>query len=111
MRYPTRFPLWLLAAAVAAGLAAARPAAAQCDFACQRVAPLCWQCVYTPGANADCADNGLCHCWDVQCYSLTAEQALRRELDFLRKTPEVDLCSAKPDPGELARALFDPGRS
>jgi hypothetical protein len=113
MRHPVRSSLWVLVAAtLAACLASARPAAAQCDFACQRVGPgFCQQCLYTPGANADCADDGVCHCWDVQCYAFTAEQALRRELGLLRQAPEVNLCAAEPDPRELARALFAPARS
>jgi hypothetical protein len=107
-----RAPILILVLVVFAGLAMTRRAAAQCDFACQLVGPFCEQCLYTPGAHADCADNGVCHCWDVQCYdSHTPEQALRRETGIRSPRPEVAFCAASAEPADPLRALFAPARS
>jgi hypothetical protein len=57
-----------------------------CDFTCVRTGPLCWECDYVPGANADCEQVSECHCIDVQCYPFAAVEAQSQaELpEFLR---------------------------
>src|SRR4051794_5375007 len=98
MRHPVKLPMWLLVAAtLAVGFAAARPAAAQCSgFRCVRVSLGCRQCVFQAGANSDCVTFDECSCANAQCApARNAQEALRRDTGIVLQ-PAVELCSVLP---------------
>ncbi len=79
-----------------------------CEFRCQQrpgAAPGCQYCGYAPGSNENCADNGVCSCWDVMCFSASAANPQEAQLASIFSATSVPASCSSGLPVALSASL------